>query len=85
MSISLAVLPLTRKLMFRLPSALNMVYNMMHIQLHRPFFRRRSADTTTNVSTEKCLAAAANIVRLVKLLKSSSPSGLRRAACGVQQ
>lgn len=56
---------------------------MMHIQLHRPFFRRHSKDATTNVSTEKCLAAAANIVRLIKLHKNSK--GLKCAAPGVQQ
>ncbi|PRQ75792.1 Fungal specific transcription factor domain-domain containing protein [Rhodotorula toruloides] len=61
---------------------LNMVYNMMHISLHRPFFRRFSANPTTNVSTEKCLVAASNIVRLVKLLRGSA--GLRKAAPGVQ-
>ncbi|ORY50689.1 hypothetical protein BCR35DRAFT_356107 [Leucosporidium creatinivorum] len=61
---------------------LNLTYNMMHIQLHRPFFRRHSKDATTNVSTEKCLAAAANIVRLIKLHKNSK--GLTCAAPGVQ-
>ncbi|KAK4048987.1 hypothetical protein OIO90_005622 [Microbotryomycetes sp. JL221] len=62
--------------------ALNMFYSMLHIQLHRPFFRRHSKDPTTNVSTEKCLVAAAGIVRLIKLLKKGS--GLRLTAPGVQ-
>ncbi|GAA6010938.1 hypothetical protein JCM10207_004000 [Rhodosporidiobolus poonsookiae] len=57
-------------------------YNMLHISLHRPFFRRHSSDPTTNVSTEKCLVAASNIVRLIKLLRGSA--GLRKAAPGVQ-
>ncbi|GAA5988920.1 hypothetical protein JCM11641_002915 [Rhodosporidiobolus odoratus] len=57
-------------------------YNMLHISLHRPFFRRRSSDPTTNVSTEKCLTAAGNIVRLIKLLRGST--GLRMAAPGIQ-
>lgn len=53
----------------------------MHIALHRPFFRRHSPNST-NISTDKCLYAAANIVRLVKLLKNSA--GLRKAAPGIQ-
>ncbi|GAA5821674.1 hypothetical protein JCM11251_000965 [Rhodosporidiobolus azoricus] len=61
---------------------LQCAYNMLHISLHRPFFRRRSSDPTTNVSTEKCLVAASNIVRLIKLLRGSA--GLRKAAPGVQ-
>ncbi|KAK4046929.1 hypothetical protein OIV83_005720 [Microbotryomycetes sp. JL201] len=62
--------------------ALNMYYSMLHIQLHRPFFRRHSRDPTTNVSTDKCLTAASNIVRLVKLLRKGS--GLRFTAPSVQ-
>ncbi|BGP42685.1 hypothetical protein JCM10450v2_006792 [Rhodotorula kratochvilovae] len=61
---------------------LNMSYHMAHISLHRPFFRRHSSNPTTNVSTEKCLVGAGNIVRLVKLLRGSA--GLRLAAPGVQ-
>ncbi|GAA6036432.1 hypothetical protein JCM8097_003503 [Rhodosporidiobolus ruineniae] len=61
---------------------LQCAYNMLHISLHRPFFRRHSSDPTTNVSTEKCLVAASNIVRLVKLLRGSA--GLRKAAPGIQ-
>ncbi|GAA6017790.1 hypothetical protein JCM11491_004620 [Sporobolomyces phaffii] len=61
---------------------LNCVYHLMHIALHRPFFRRRSPNSSINISTEKCLFAAANIVRLVKLLDKSA--GLRKAAPGVQ-
>ncbi|BGP19264.1 hypothetical protein JCM10213v2_007351 [Rhodosporidiobolus nylandii] len=61
---------------------LQCAYNMLHISLHRPFFRRQSDDSLTNVSTEKCLIAASNIVRLVKLLKGSA--GLRMAAPGIQ-
>ncbi|GAA5853879.1 hypothetical protein JCM8547_007483 [Rhodosporidiobolus lusitaniae] len=57
-------------------------YNMLHISLHRPFFRRHSSDPTTNVSTEKCLVASSNIVRLIKLLRGSA--GLQMAAPGVQ-
>ncbi|KWU43954.1 hypothetical protein RHOSPDRAFT_34576 [Rhodotorula sp. JG-1b] len=71
--------------------ALNMTYHFVHIALHRPFFRQSSASTTTgggkqetteDVSTEKCLIAANNIVRLVRLSKGSS--GLTRTAPGVQ-
>ncbi|KAM0791828.1 hypothetical protein ACM66B_004087 [Microbotryomycetes sp. NB124-2] len=62
--------------------ALNMYYSMLHIQLHRPFFRRHSRDPTTNVSTDKCLTAASNIVRLIKLLRRGS--GLRFTAPSVQ-
>ncbi|GJN93620.1 hypothetical protein Rhopal_006677-T1 [Rhodotorula paludigena] len=61
---------------------LNLSYHMVHISLHRPFFRRHSANPTTNISTEKCLIASNNIVRLVKLLRGSA--GLRVAAPGVQ-
>lgn len=54
------------------------------------FFRQASASTTSggrqetteDVSTEKCLIAANNIVRLVRLSKGSS--GLTRTAPGVQ-
>lgn len=60
---------------------LNCVYHLMHIALHRPFFRRHSPNST-NISTDKCLYAAANIVRLVKLLKNSA--GLKKAAPGIQ-
>ncbi|GAA5988940.1 hypothetical protein JCM5350_007488 [Sporobolomyces pararoseus] len=60
---------------------LNCCYHLMHIALHRPFFRRKSANST-NISTDKCLYAATNIVRLVKLLKNSA--GLRKAAPGIQ-
>ncbi|GAA5880587.1 hypothetical protein JCM3774_004744 [Rhodotorula dairenensis] len=68
--------------------ALNMTYHFVHIALHRPFFRQVSTlaangqETTEDVSTEKCLVAANNIVRLVKLMKGSS--GLSRAAPGAQ-
>lgn len=53
------------------------------------FFRQASSlvahntqETTEDVSTEKCLVAANNIVRLVKLMKGST--GLSRAAPGAQ-
>lgn len=39
-------------------------------------------DKSEDLSTEKCLLAAANIVRLVRLLKGSA--GLARSAPGVQ-
>ncbi|GAA5887094.1 hypothetical protein JCM5296_001592 [Sporobolomyces johnsonii] len=61
---------------------LNCVYHLMHIGLHRPFFRRHSSNPSTNISTDKCLFAASNIVRLVKLLKNTV--GLRKAAPGIQ-
>ncbi|KPV73843.1 uncharacterized protein RHOBADRAFT_54437 [Rhodotorula graminis WP1] len=62
---------------------LNMTLHLVHISLHRPFFRRRCPATSTiNISTEKCLMAASNIVRLVKLLRGSA--GLRFSAPGVQ-
>ncbi len=75
--------------------ALNLTYHNMHVLLHRPFFRRHvpaqagpdgsvggAAAGHANVSTDKCLVAAAHIVRLVKLLKNSS--GLRLGPNGVQ-
>jgi len=64
--------------------ALNLTYYNMHVLLHRPFFRRHApgAPLGTNISTDKCLVAAAHIVRLVKLLKNSS--GLRLSPNGVQ-
>ncbi|KAM0748701.1 hypothetical protein T439DRAFT_327971 [Meredithblackwellia eburnea MCA 4105] len=54
---------------------LNLMYWTIMIQLHRPFFRRVNAEKTVNVSTEKCLASAKHVVRLVKLQKDAH--GLR--------
>ncbi|GAA5847252.1 hypothetical protein JCM9279_006158 [Rhodotorula babjevae] len=63
--------------------ALNMTLHLVHISLHRPFFRRRCPTATAaNISTEKCLMAASSIVRLIKLLRGSA--GLRFCAPGVQ-
>ncbi|GAA5895800.1 hypothetical protein JCM8208_005091 [Rhodotorula glutinis] len=63
--------------------SLNMTLHLVHISLHRPFFRRRCpATSTTNISTEKCLMATSSIVRLIKLLRGSA--GLRFCAPGVQ-
>lgn len=55
--------------------ALNLLYHLIVIQLHRPFFRRFKLDNTQSVSTEKCLAASKHVVRLVKLQRESH--GLR--------
>ena len=62
---------------------LNMLYYMFHIQLHRPFIRRLSNDPTENISTEKCLNSANQIVKLVRLQKSSH--GLRMVHPSFQQ
>lgn len=55
--------------------ALNLLYHLIVIQLHRPFFRRFKLDNTQSVSTEKCLASSKHVVRLVKLQKEAH--GLR--------
>ncbi|KAK4046074.1 hypothetical protein OIV83_006379 [Microbotryomycetes sp. JL201] len=56
---------------------LNMLYHLIMITLHRPFFRR-AKDNRQAVSTEKCLSSARHIVRLVKLQREAH--GLRRVA-----
>ncbi|KAK4049875.1 hypothetical protein OIO90_005264 [Microbotryomycetes sp. JL221] len=62
---------------------LNMLYHLIMITLHRPFFRRASKDNRLSVSTEKCLSAAKHIVRLVKLQKEAH--NLRNVAPLFQQ
>ncbi|KAM0786399.1 hypothetical protein ACM66B_001866 [Microbotryomycetes sp. NB124-2] len=56
---------------------LNMLYHLIMITLHRPFFRR-AKDNRLAVSTEKCLSSAKHIVRLVKLQREAH--GLRFVA-----
>ncbi|BGP17687.1 hypothetical protein JCM10213v2_005726 [Rhodosporidiobolus nylandii] len=54
---------------------LNALYYATVVQLHRPFFHRTNAGGEAGVATEKCLSAAKNIVRLVKLQREAH--GLR--------
>lgn len=48
---------------------LNLLYHMIMITLHRPFFRRTAPDSATSLSTEKCLSSAKHVVRLIELQK----------------
>lgn len=48
-------------------TAVNLLYWLTLLQLHRPFFSRASPNAAQPSSTEKCLLAASHIVRLIKV------------------
>ncbi|KAK4055461.1 hypothetical protein OIV83_000007 [Microbotryomycetes sp. JL201] len=50
---------------------LNLMYWLSLIHLHRPFFSKMTSDAVQPSSTEKCLAAAGHILRLVKVQQKS--------------